>query len=190
MKYLTGIHALNLECPLPTGGDWHTSALRWKDITIADTDEMFFGDYGITIGVPIPKHYGPYAVADHIRALLDLLQWGDYAEAQGMNNDFICNSDYDLEVLQKVWAMRVLPNWGQIDAFMGKEYLMKWVWFKEHKKGGCHMKEWRKEEGPDWRPGHRAVIEDFLGYLNRQTDQYILKEGDCTDGMLRPGQVL
>lgn len=135
MKYLTGIHALNIECPLLTSGDWHASALRWKDLTIADTENMFFGDYGITMGVPVPEHYGPYVVANHIRALLDLLQWGNFATAQGMNDDFICNPDYDMEVFQKVWSMRILHNWEQIDAFMGKEYRMKWIRFKEHMKG-------------------------------------------------------
>lgn len=132
MKYITGIHALNLVCPLNTSGDWHTSALRWKDLTVADTEEMFFGSYGITVGVPIPEHIGSYVVADHIRALLDLLQWGNFAVAQGMNDDFICNSDYDTEVFQKVWTMRGLPNWSQIDEFMGKEYRMKWVRFKQN----------------------------------------------------------
>ena len=131
MHYITGIHALNLECPLDTCGDWHQSALKWERLTIADTGSMFFGDYGITLGVPIPKHYGPYPVANHIRALLDLIEWGNFAAAQGMNNDFICNPRYDVEIFKKVWSMRELPNWEQIDAFIGKEYMMKWIRYKQ-----------------------------------------------------------
>ncbi|WP_273235640.1 hypothetical protein [Ileibacterium valens] len=29
MQYLTGIHALNLNCDLGTPGDWHQSGIRW-----------------------------------------------------------------------------------------------------------------------------------------------------------------
>lgn len=131
MKYLTGIHALNLECSLETSGDWHMSGLKWEKLTWAETKNMFFKDYGITLGIPMPEHSGPYPVANHIRALLDLLEWGNFAVAQGMNDDYICNAKYDMEVFQKVWMMRNLPNWKQIDEFMGKEYRMKWVRFKQ-----------------------------------------------------------
>lgn len=31
MKYLSGIFALNLMCNLNTFGDWHTSAIDWKN---------------------------------------------------------------------------------------------------------------------------------------------------------------
>ena len=106
------------------------SALRWKDITLAESSEMFFGDYGINQGIKIPEHQETYAVANHIRALLDLLQWGHFTVAQGMNKDFICNSDYDMEVFSKVISMKVLENWTEINHFMEKEYFMKWVKYR------------------------------------------------------------
>jgi len=131
MRYVTGVHALNLPCSLLTGGDWHTSALRWVNIIFGETDESVFGDYGIEYGVRIPKHEGTFAVANHIRALLDLLVLGNFAAAQGMNNDFICNSDYDEEVFEKVALLRGMSHWKKIDGFMGKEYLCKWLDYKE-----------------------------------------------------------
>jgi hypothetical protein len=98
MQYITGIHALNLPCSLLTSGDWHCSALRWRDITFMDTDTAFFKNYGIETEKRIPEHDGTYAVANHIRALLDLLETRKFTVAQGMNNDFICCDDYTPEV--------------------------------------------------------------------------------------------
>lgn len=37
MLYITGVHALNIECELDTTGDWHTSALSWDAIKMRDT---------------------------------------------------------------------------------------------------------------------------------------------------------
>jgi hypothetical protein len=133
MQYITGIHALNLDCALETCGDWHMSALKWENITIRESNDMFFKDYGIEQGHTIPNHSGTYAVANHIRALLDLLELGNFAVAQGMNKDFICNPAYDNEIMEKIYSMRTLPNWKEIDSFTGKEYRMKWLKFKEGK---------------------------------------------------------
>lgn len=131
MKYITGIHALNLPCSLETCGDWHTSAIQWVKPQMRDSEEMFFGDYGIECNHKIPEHNELYNVANTIRALLDLLQEGTFTVAQGMNNDFICNDKYDEEVFNKVYSMKQLDNWNKIDAFMKKEYRTKWLDYKE-----------------------------------------------------------
>ena len=88
---------------------------------------MFFGDYGIETGHHIPEHEGVYCVANTIRALLDLLYERNYPAAQGMNDDFICNAEYDTEVFQKVYLMSKLPYWDEINDFMKKEYELKWI---------------------------------------------------------------
>lgn len=79
----------------------------------------------------IPEHSETYAVANHIRALLDLLEIGNFSTAQGMNKDFICNDDYTSEIFEKVSRMRILLNWLDIDRFMIREYYQKWIDFKE-----------------------------------------------------------
>jgi hypothetical protein len=88
-----------------------------------------FGDYGIEHR-KYPKREGTHAVANHIRALLDLLEIGNIGLAQGMNKDFICNDDYTEEVFNKVLLMRELPHWDNIDRLMGKEYGGKWLRFR------------------------------------------------------------
>ena len=130
MRYITGVHALNLPCSLDTCGDWHQSALRWQNITFMDTENSFFGDWGIEPEKHIPGQVKTYPAANHIRALLDLLQVGNFSVAQGMNNDFIGNDEYTPEIFTKVASMKSLPHWSEIDRFMGKEYYRKWLNFK------------------------------------------------------------
>ena len=129
MLYVSGIFALNLPCSLNTDGDWHTSALNWKNVKLLDSDKMFFKDYGIERNKTIPEHDGAFCVANHIRALLDLMEQGNFAVAQGMRRDFIDTDEYDDEIFEKVKSMKSLANWEKIDAFMRREYLLKWVNF-------------------------------------------------------------
>jgi len=96
-----------------------------------NTDTAFFRDYGIEYDKRIPEHEGTYAVANHIRALLDLLEQGNFSTAQGMNKDFICNDDYNGEIFGKILSMKSLPNWDKIDGFMAREYYNKWVDYRE-----------------------------------------------------------
>lgn len=135
MRYITGIHALNLPCSLGTCGDWHTSALRWEDITFRNSGSSILGDYGIELGKTIPEHTGTYAVANHIRALLDLIIEGNFSVAQGMRDDFICDASYTPEILEAIkFILSKTPDKEKrqaIDRFMGKEYMMEWYWFKQ-----------------------------------------------------------
>jgi len=130
MHYITGVHALNLPCSLLTCGDWHCPALQWEKPGFRDSEDSLFGDYGIEQCSVVPENEGTYAVANHIRALLDLLEEGNYSLAQGMNEDFIGNDIYTGEVFDKVALMRTLPHWHGIDRFMGREYYGKWLDYK------------------------------------------------------------
>ena len=131
MKYVTGQHALNILTSLETAGDWHASALQWERPTIWESEGSFFGDYGIESGVPIPEHDEPFYVANHIRALLDLLIDNRLTVAQGMRDDFICNEEYTPEIFDKVWQLRHLDHWDKIDALMKREYKMEWVRYSQ-----------------------------------------------------------
>ncbi len=131
MEYITGVHALNLNCALDTCGDWHQSAIQWERPTTRLTEDSVFGEYGIETGVHIPEHgQKTYAAANHIRALLDLLVEGKFTLAQGMRDDFICNDAYNEEIFRKVLLLRDKENWKKIDDFMCREYRMAWIRFK------------------------------------------------------------
>ena len=122
MKYITGLHALNIPCSLLTCGDWHQSAIQWKKPYFRDSNDSVFKDYGIELDKKIPEHKEKYNVANHIRAILDLLEIGNFSLAQGMNKDFICNDKYTEEVFGQIMKLKNTSHWDKIDIFMGKEY--------------------------------------------------------------------
>ena len=130
MKYITGQFALNLPCSLETCGDWHTSALNWDKMKLEESDISFFGNYGIETNRTLPMFEGIFNVANHIRALLDMLYNEQYALAQGMKKDYICVSQYNHEIFKKVYEMRSLKQWNNIRSFMEKEYKLDWINFE------------------------------------------------------------
>lgn len=184
MIYVSGIHALNIPCSLETCGDWHSSALRWKDVDIRDSSKSIFGDYGIESGHRIPHHEGTYNVANTIRALLDLIDDGNFAQAQGMNSAFICNPAYDSEVFEKVYLLSSRDNWHEISAFMGREYRTKWLRFLKGKEKGAVSFSLSDQAASDEdvkrgisKNVHEDFMRCFLSFLNRHSAGYILKGG-------------
>jgi len=131
MKYVSEIFALNIPCSLETCGDWHCSALNWNKLRFKESDGSIWNDYGIEKGKSVPEHDGLYNVANHIRALLDLLEASNFSIAQGMRDDYICNDKYTDEIFLKVAMLSDRTNWNDVDLFMGKEYCGKWLKFKE-----------------------------------------------------------
>lgn len=131
MKYITGLHALNLPCSLLTCGDWHQSALQWKEPFMRNSKDSVFGEYGIETGKTIPEHREKFNVANHIRAILDLLELRKFPLAQGMRDNFICNASYTNEIFQQVLKLRYVPYWEEINGFMGREYYREWLNFIE-----------------------------------------------------------
>lgn len=131
MKYISGIHALNLNCNLETCGDWHQSAIQWDAPYIKDTNNSVFGEYGLEFKKSIPEHTGDFVTANHIRALLDMLDDGQFSYAQGMRDNYICNDNYTNEIFHNVVKLRNNQNWNKIDSFMEKEYKVRWLLFKK-----------------------------------------------------------
>jgi hypothetical protein len=58
---------------------------------LRESADSVFGENGIEGDKAIPLHSERYHVANHIHALLDLLELGRFSVAQGMNDDYICN---------------------------------------------------------------------------------------------------
>lgn len=136
MEYISGIYALNLECELNTPGDWHQVALDWDEPFVLESSKSIYKDYGIEKNKNIVFLNKKYNVANHIRALLDLLVLSKFSQARGMRKDYICNDQYNDEIFKKVILLNGTKNWDKIDDFMSKEYYMKWVNFKkEHLDG-------------------------------------------------------
>lgn len=134
MRYITDVHALNLPSDTETTGDWHASALQWSQLRMADSTDSVFGDWGITCNssVRVPEHEGQrFNIANHVRALLDMIEQGRLSVAQGMRELYIGNDAYNSDVFPRVWLLRHTDNWPNVDRFMKKEYGLAWLLFKK-----------------------------------------------------------
>ncbi|WP_290150005.1 hypothetical protein [uncultured Parasutterella sp.] len=100
-----------------------------ENLTIREPDDSVFGIYGIEDNSFVPNHPDTYKIANHIRALLDLVSEGNFGYAQGMNKDFICNNKYTEEVFSKLLLLRTSYMWEKIKEFIGKEYGVAWLRF-------------------------------------------------------------
>jgi hypothetical protein len=131
MWYVSGIQALNLPCKLLTCGDWHQFSMNWDKLDLFNSEKSVSKDYGIELNHSVPYNPGSFYVANHIRALLDLIVQGNYLIAQGMNKDYICNDSYTEEIFQKIMVLKNTQNWPDIDSFMGREYYSNWLKYKK-----------------------------------------------------------
>ena len=135
MQYISGRYALNLPCSLDTSGDWHAASLDWEHLPLLHSEKNFYKDYGIEKHDTPHGLTGTYFVANHIRACLDMLLAFDFSNLSGMRKDFICTDQYDDEIFQKIYMLRDHPRWKEIDQFIEKEYMMKWLRWKERHHG-------------------------------------------------------
>ena len=133
MQYITGIWALNLTCSLDTCGDWHQSCLDWTKPTLHDSDSSIYGEYGIERNIQIPLNHKRFNVANHLRAVLDMLVENPNTSLYRFRDEFVSTNKYDQEFMGKIWEARILPNWKDIEEIVVHDYLMDWVNFKrEH----------------------------------------------------------
>lgn len=136
MLYISGLHALNINCQLETTGDWHLSGIQWDKLHLLESDESIFKDYGIETNKSIPYHTEKFNVANHIRACLDLLEQGMFSIADGMNDNFICNPKYNKIIFDKVLLLincADLSRGKKIFEFMLKEYKLNWLNYIDNK---------------------------------------------------------
>lgn len=74
---------------------------------------------------------GVFHIANTLRACFDLMIDNNFAVIRGMHEDFICNEKYTNIVFEKAKSLVGLSNWADIDVFLGKEYMLSWLRYKE-----------------------------------------------------------
>lgn len=131
MKYITDIHALNMECDLGTMGDWHRSGIDWSHPRTLESESTPWGDWGIEVGSSraVPLNPGPHNIANHVRALCDMVLMGRFRAAEGMGDEFLDGDSYDSEVFSHIAMLAGCENWDAIDRFMAREYGRRWFRF-------------------------------------------------------------
>ena len=133
MIYLSGVQALNIENSLNTCGDWHQTAIQWDKLKLKESNDSIFKDWGIELDKKVPDHTEHYAVANDLRAILDLMVDGQTRWLKGFSNDFICTDEYNEIFFEQVIKLKGLPNWDDINKLMQNEFMWDWDRFvKEH----------------------------------------------------------
>lgn len=108
MKYITGMHALNMRCQLNTSGDWHRGLLDWDNPEMMDTENHPLGEWGI-------EKYKETYKANHLRAVLDMmLDKKNLPHLISFYSDWISNPIYYTELLEKVKSLSYLPHYIDI----------------------------------------------------------------------------
>ena len=130
MKYITGEFALNIPCSLKTTGDWHYNSYPLEKAKELETDNSFYKDFGIEKHIIKGKNYN---IANHLRAILDLIINKKFGYLKGFKNDFIVVDDYDTIFFDNVYKLRNSKIWNDVDNLMKNEYMLKWIYYKENK---------------------------------------------------------
>ena len=137
MKYISGIFALNIPSSLGTTGDWHSSSLQWNILTLHESEDSVLKEKGIERDVYVKELDGMYNVANHIRAIADLLDDRDYVTAEGMRNDYLDDDRrFERTLFEYVYALRKTKSerdWWRISLRVEQEYMLKWLKFLEEK---------------------------------------------------------
>ena len=144
VQYLSMMFAFNVapKSLTKTTGDWHQFSYfsdlnGLKFVAIGDNP---LGAWGIDNEVKIPT-YGDnktrsYKVANHIRALLDLIYFGHFSKAREALVDFIGTDEYDRTIFRKVSLLKA-SSWEEIDDLMDDHFTTKWRKYKrDHKPKG------------------------------------------------------
>lgn len=124
MKYISGKYALNIPCSLKTAGDWHHNSFPIEKANYFDSSNSIFKNYGIEKHIINNKEYN---VANHLRAILDLISTNDFEYLKGFKNDFIVVDDYNKELFKMVLKLRDNKNWVKINKLMKNEYMNEWI---------------------------------------------------------------
>lgn len=126
MQYISGIYALNIEDSTECCGDWHTSGLDWNLVDMRESSTSLLKNWGIEQNKEIPEHSNLYNVANTLRAIIDLMIDNKLDYLKGFRNDFIMVDIYNTEFFEKVFMLRDLYNWSDINNLMKREFMFLW----------------------------------------------------------------
>ena len=142
MKYISNEYALNIPCSLKTSGDWHYNSYPVEKAKLFDSNESYFGDFGIEEHVINNK---TYFVANHLRAILDLMFCKKFDFLKGFKDDFIVVDDYNSMFFDKVYELRNLDMWDEVNFLMKEEFMIEWLDYIDQKEGNNSLQVNMKE---------------------------------------------
>lgn len=168
MKYITGIESLNLSCKLNTCGDWHNTLVNWNNLHFRESNDSIFGNWGIEVGREVNGKV--INVANHLRAILDLMVDGHTNYLKFFYKDFIGTDKYNKDLFDKVIMLKNRENWTEINKLMQHEFMSDW----DEYVGNSYKKE---EVGINDRDKHYRLMVEFLKYINEVSSGFVFKGG-------------
>ena len=124
--FKSGKFALNIPCSLKTAGDWHHTSFPVAKATLYDTNNNIYNDYGIEKHVINGIEYN---VANHIRAILDLILNNEFGYLKGFKDDFLVVDDYNTTLFELVYRLKNSKYWDEINKLMKDEFMLEWIDF-------------------------------------------------------------
>ena len=122
--YITGLYALNVQAPEGTSGDWH-DVFHWQEdydnpprVTLGGSAEVdttpIYGGWGVyegkdrlqAMGLAVPSEVREVYLANHTRAILDLLyrsltRWGRVLNLTGAATDWLDTYEQGVFLLEQ-----------------------------------------------------------------------------------------
>lgn len=139
MIYLTGMISFGIPCLLDSRGTWMYSKAEFSNpeyMVSRESNESVFKDFGIEKDKIIP-YYGDdslFNVANHVRAYLDILSWGQYDELKGVFYDYIFSMDCRGMIFDSVYKyLRFGKSFQDINRFMSEEFGNAWLSYVTNK---------------------------------------------------------
>lgn len=142
--YITGLYALNVQAPEETSGDWH-DVFHWQEgydnpsqVTLGgsteiDTTPIYSGwgvyegkDRLLAMGLAVPSEAHEVYLANHTRAILDLLyrsltRWGRVLNLTGAATDWLDTYEQGVFLLEQ--AEQLAPHFSEA----AQDELRRWI---------------------------------------------------------------
>ena len=125
MKYITGKQALEIQFMRDNGGA-SANPPDFTQLTLENTEDSLLGSYGIETGFTVPQHDGTFAVADTVRALIDLIVSCRFSEAEGFRQQPYWHESLMPELFYRVWVFYGYPMWEAVATFLWQECGKAW----------------------------------------------------------------
>ena len=106
---------------------------RERGLDVSGTETAFFKDYGVETDKEVARLAGTRNVANHLRAVLDLLHEGKFKDLAGLKREIIANDQLTAELFNKVLELHTQNVWNQVSWFIGCEYGLQWLEFLKSK---------------------------------------------------------
>lgn len=157
MKYLSGIHALNVPCEEYGNMDWHRGSLDWskeyllENNKLLESEKSILKEWQINREIQIVGFQDKVKVASIVRAICDMILNKEFTYIEGVKN-YLCLEKQQVEdICYKI--KEVYNEDEEIEEYMGYNFTI--FWMKIAHNVECRMiRDRMKERGIPYDDSH------------------------------------